>query len=411
MTKPLRICLIMQGGKDWMGGTEYIKNIILALGILPSNIRSTFELCLICSESVDASLYNQVQPYLHKIYCYEKYIKPLTLQSRIRWKALRSLFSQGNLWFDEIYKNENSLWFDKFFKHENIDFAYPFLSQNTQHKSYRSAAWIADFQHKHLPQFFTEEEIRQRDRIFSAIAKNSSTVILSSKDAETDFHRLYPEAINKTRVLSFKTSPLPLWYEGIPIAVQQEYSLPDRFFLISNQFWQHKNHMVVFEALKLLQAKSIYPAIVCTGYIYDYRKPDYFDHLLQTIHKLGVAKQVYILGLIPRLDQIQLMRRSAALVQPSLFEGWSTVVEDARCLGKSIVLSDFPVHLEQNPPYSVFFERCSPESLAAILADCWGKLSPGPDLTREATARINNYRDVQAFGDRFLDIAKSQKLV
>ncbi len=53
MTKPLRIGLIMQGGRGWIGGTEYIKNIVSALASLPTEVRSTFELCLICSKSLD----------------------------------------------------------------------------------------------------------------------------------------------------------------------------------------------------------------------------------------------------------------------------------------------------------------------------------------------------------------------
>ncbi|MFM8004242.1 MAG: glycosyltransferase, partial [Dolichospermum sp.] len=119
---------------------------------------------------------------------------------------------------------------------------------------------------------------------------------------------------------------------------------------------------------------SIYPVIVCTGHIYDHRKPDYIDIILQAIHTYGLANQVYLLGLIPRIDQIQLMRHSLAVIQPSLFEGWSTVVEDARCLGKKMILSDFPVHLEQDPPGSVFFERNSPQELANLIGEWWEKL-------------------------------------
>ena len=229
---------------------------------------------------------------------------------------------------------------------------------------------------------------------------------MSSKTAESDFQKFFPEATHKSKVLSFRTSPTSIWYEVDPGQVQQEYSLPDRFFLVSNQFWQHKNHLLLFKALKLLQEKSIHPIVVCTGHIYDGRQPDYSDTILQTIHKLGIAQQVYLLGIIPRLAQVQLMRRSLAVIQPSLFEGWSTIVEDARCLGKPVILSNIPVHIEQHPPSGLFFERNSPESLAPLLADCWEHLLPGPDLKQEVIARTNSLNEVQAFGYRFLEIAK-----
>jgi hypothetical protein len=82
------------------------------------------------------------------------------------------------------------------------------------------------------------------------------------------------------------------------------------------------------------------------------------------------------------------------------------VVEDARALGKSMLLSNFSVHLEQNPPNSLFFNRESPESLASLLADWWEHLSPGPDLEQEAIARTNNLLEIQEFGERFLEMAK-----
>ncbi|MDF5725946.1 MAG: glycosyltransferase [Rhizonema sp. PD37] len=394
MNKPLRICLIMQGGRGWIGGSEYIKNIILALGTLSPDIRSTFELNLLCNEAIEPTLYKQIESYVNKIYYPELHLEPLTLCNRFMWKMITSL-SKANNPRMEI-----------FFRKEKINFVYPYSSQNSESTSYRSASWIADFQHKYLPQFFTEKELRQRDEGLTHVANCSSIVVLSSKTAESDFHTFFPKASFKTKVLSFKTYPLHTWYEGNPQQKQQEYSLPDRFFLISNQFWQHKNHLIVFQALKLLQKKLIYPKIVCTGHIYDYRKPDYSDIILQTIHKLSIADQVHLLGLIPKFDQMQLMRRSLAIIQPSLFEGWSTFVEDARCLGKPIILSDIPVNLEQNPTNCLFFERNSPEQLASLIADWWEQLLPGPNLEQEDISRKNSYSGVQAFGYRFLEIAR-----
>jgi len=394
MNKPLRIGLIMQGGRGWIGGTEYIKNIVFALASLPPEVQTTFEICLLCSQSLESSLYSQIQPYLKNIYYLEIEQEPLNLQNRLRWKLIRNLFKLHDPRFAA------------FIKKAKIDFVYPYYTLGISPTYYRSATWIYDFRHKYLPESLNQQEIKDRDQLFALMARQASTVILSSKTSELDFQKYFPESAHKSKVLSFKTYPDPAWYEVNPRKTQQEYYLPDRFFLVSNQFWQHKNHLVVFQALKLLQEKSIYPIVVCTGHIGDYYKPEYSDTILQAIHKLGIAHQVYLLGLIPRLDQIQLMRRALAVIQPSLFEGWSTVVEDARCLGKQIILSDIPIHLEQNPANSIFFERDSPESLADLLADRWDHLSPGPALEQETLAKTNNLKEVQAFGYRFLEIAK-----
>jgi glycosyltransferase involved in cell wall biosynthesis len=330
-------------------------------------------------------------------YCYnlDSELEPYTFINRLKWKLIRTI------------QPHPEPRISPFLNKANIDFVYPFLTPNKANLSYRGFPWIFDFQHKYMPHLFSDSEIKYRDNYFAQISELSPRVVLSSNSSEADFHKFYPDSKCATEVLHFRTSLPDLWFKLDPIEIQRKYFLPDRFFLISNQFWQHKNHLIVFEALKILQASSIYPKVVCTGHVYDNRQQNYSDKILATIHTYGLANQVYLLGLIPRCDQIQLMRRSLAVIQPSLFEGWSTVVEDARCLGKKMILSDFPVHLEQNPLGCKFFERDSAHNLAKIIAEWWEQLPPEPDIDQENIAKIRNKEDVQAFGYRFLEIVKN----
>ena len=147
--------------------------------------------------------------------------------------------------------------------------------------------------------------------------------------------------------------------------------------------------------------------MVCTGQLYDDRTPTYCNSILKTINENGLHGQVYLLGLIPKSDQIALMRRCIAVIQPSLFEGWSTLVENARVLGKTVILSDIPVHLEQNPQYSYFFKKNGPNELASLMADVWDSQSPGPDIKKEEQAKSENKIMMLEFGRQFLSIIKS----
>ena len=60
--------------------------------------------------------------------------------------------------------------------------------------------------------------------------------------------------------------------------------------------------------------------------------------------------------MLPRAHVFRLMRQSLAVLQPSLFEGWSTSVEEAKSVGKRMILLDIPVHREQDPPRALFFD-------------------------------------------------------
>ena len=98
------------------------------------------------------------------------------------------------------------------------------------------------------------------------------------------------------------------------------------------------------------------------------------------------------------------MRRSLAVIQPSLFEGWSTVLEDARALGKVVLASDIAVHREQNPPGVHFFDKGSPGALAEAIAALLPACSAGPNSAGEMAARAAAESAMLNYGRDFLGI-------
>ena len=85
-------------------------------------------------------------------------------------------------------------------------------------------------------------------------------------------------------------------------------------------------------------------------------------------------------------------------MQPSLFEGWSTVVEDAKCLNKFIFLSDLPVHREQNPANVCFFDPYDEDALTDKLL----KVEP-------TTTQYDYSKDIHRFGETVIRIIKELK--
>ena len=89
--------------------------------------------------------------------------------------------------------------------------------------------------------------------------------------------------------------------------------------------------------------------VLSTGNANDYRQPDLIKSLSAYVEQNNLGENFRMLGLVPRSDVIALMRYSISLINPSFFEGWSTTVEEAKSMGKRIILSDIEVHREQNP--------------------------------------------------------------
>jgi glycosyltransferase involved in cell wall biosynthesis len=105
----------------------------------------------------------------------------------------------------------------------------------------------------------------------------------------------------------------------------------------------------------------------------DFRSNDnsYVDNLLSFIKDNNLETNIKTLGLIDYDDVLCLMEESLAVVNPSLFEGWSSIVEESKSIGKRVVLSNIPVHVEQNPKNSFYFDPKNTLELSNVLEKIW----------------------------------------
>lgn len=262
--------------------------------------------------------------------------------------------------------------------------------------------WIFDFQHAYLPEFFSKEELAARIQRLKDIATHSDLVLLSSQDAARDFAEFSPEHAIKARVHPFPSAlalqPLP---KGDAPKTLARYHLPRKFALVANQFWAHKNHVAAIRAAGICRRRGLEVPMVLTGLPVDARDPQNrcFSTVLQEIAKEGVSGLVVPLGLVPYADLMDLMRAAAVMVQPSRFEGWSTCVQDAKTLGRPVIVSDLRVHREQAPGALGFFPVDEPGALAELLKRHWPSLPDEADGALELGAWRQAASDVSAYGE------------
>ena len=259
-------------------------------------------------------------------------------------------------------------------------------------------SWIPDFQHVRLPEMFDRRERRLRDRGFRQSCRYSDRLLVSSQDALGDLADFDPETVPKARVLRFVADPLPA--EELPALAELEaaYGFSGPYLHLPNQFWKHKNHGVVIESVARLHARGIPILVLATGGTRDYRWPGHFDELVAQVERLGVRAHFRILGSVPYPHVAALMRHARAVVNPSLFEGWSTTVEEAKSTGARMVLSDLDVHREQDPPGGIFFAWHDPDACAEALQTAWQEHDPRLKVQREEEARTALPERRRAFG-------------
>lgn len=231
--------------------------------------------------------------------------------------------------------------------------------------------YIADYQHAHLPQYFSAEEVQARDRNFRAMLSAAPAVVVNARSVASDIQRFMPGLAARVVALPFSAAPHPAWFELGPPPLAR-YGIREPYFIISNQFWQHKDHLTAYRALARVREEHPQVQLVCTGETHDYRNPQHFPMLQEEARRLGLGSDaLHVLGLIPKLEQVALLRGALAVVQPTLFEGGpgGGSVFDAVALGVPAIVSDIPVNLEISEPLVRFFRASDPQALAEAMLE------------------------------------------
>ena len=234
--------------------------------------------------------------------------------------------------------------------------------------------YVYDFQHVHFPHLFKAKDRDRRDRMFAETMAASKAVIVNARTIAEELRTRHPASPARVFALPFAPSPQPDWLVDRP-DVASSYRPTGRYFIVSNQFWTHKNHRTAFRAFSRLRANHPDVTLVCTGDTHDNRDPSYYPGLLAELDQAGVREAVHILGLIPKRAQIELLKGAVALVQPTLYEGGpgGGAAFDAIALDVPVLASDIPVNREIDCGDVRYFAPTDDEGLARLMAEALGK--------------------------------------
>ncbi|WP_462111252.1 glycosyltransferase family 4 protein [Campylobacter concisus] len=344
----IKVGFIGSVSKEWMGGLNYFKNLLFAINSIEEK---ELEVFVFVGKKIDIKIKRIFQEYATVIE------DSMFDRKSIKWflsKIEQKIF-KTNILLENILKKHSI----QILSHAAI----------TNLKTIKTINWIPDFQHIHLPQMFSEKEIQNRNNNFLKLIRDSDLIVFSSFDALKDMKKFAPNYEDKARVLQFVSQPNSRYFEldeHDKSLLLQKYKIKDDFFYIPNQFWKHKNHMMIFEAINELKKDGVEINIVCTGYLGDYRNKTYIDDIRKVVKLNNLEDNIKLLGLVDYEDVFALIKFSKAVINPSLFEGWSSTVEECKSVGKNMILSDLDVHKEQYPN-AVFFKRDSIESLKEVL--------------------------------------------
>jgi len=343
----------------WFGGFNVIKNLISSMN---ANKVDNLKIVLFINSNTPLKYFQNLDVEIVKT----DFFSNMSFFTRVYSKINIFFFGKSNF-------------FDNFFLKYKINLVSHHipLGRNSQIKSF---PWITDFQEIYHPEYFTFLQLffRRFNIFFSVLS--ASKIILSSIDSQNDLRKIIK--INKKKIFIH-----PFFFDNYPIKnilnfkiIKNKYKINKNFFFLPNQYWPHKNHLLVLKAILYLKEKyNLSISVVSSGYHYAKGSRTYFNKVMDYARDHGLNKNYTYVGVVNEKELYSLIYHSKAIINPSVFEGWNTSVMQAKSLFKENIISNIRSHIEQKNNKSFIFRNNNHISLAkAILKVSRLKKYPHP---------------------------------
>jgi glycosyltransferase involved in cell wall biosynthesis len=248
-----------------------------------------------------------------------------------------------------------------------------------------SVVMIPDIQETRYPEFFTADDLFQRDWHFRGSTRIADLVITISEFSRETLVRHHGISREKIRVIYPAADPR--YYDATNVARAPACELPPVYAFYPANRWRHKNHDALLQALSLLKHRRGHPIhMVFTGY----DVPNGYsiaDHAKQ----LGVSELVHQAGYLHVEELAYLYQRARLLVFPSLYEGFGIPLVEAMAAGCPIACANETSLPEIAMDAARFFDPTSPESIADTITEIWSDTQVRSGLMERGSLRANAF--------------------
>jgi glycosyltransferase involved in cell wall biosynthesis len=252
---------------------------------------------------------------------------------------------------------------------------------------------VLDLQHRLQPCFpevSTNGQWDVREATFSTSLRRASVVITGTETGKAEIERFYQVPAERIKVLPLPTPQFAL--NALPVSSKDGlvgYSIPDNYLFYPAQFWPHKNHANLLQAVRLLRDewKIVFPVVFAGS---DKGNRQYIQKL---VAELDLSSQVHFLGFVPEKDLIALYQHAFALTFPTFFGPDNLPPLESFALGCPVIASNVPGAQEQLGDAALLVDPKSPKQIALAVKSLYD--DPG---LREALMRRGRERAVRWAG-------------
>jgi glycosyltransferase involved in cell wall biosynthesis len=175
------------------------------------------------------------------------------------------------------------------------------------------------------------------------------------------------------------------------------------------QFWPHKNHARLVQALGLLKRERHFkiPVVFCGSHTEEIREHT-FHEVMSLSSQLGLEKEVHYLGFVPDEDMSGIYAAAVALVMPTFFGPTNIPILEAWAFGCPVLTSDIRGVREQVQEAAILVDPRSVEAIADGIYRLWTDESLRCTLAHLGRKRVASYTP-DDFRRQLIDIMEEAK--
>ncbi len=233
---------------------------------------------------------------------------------------------------------------------------------------------VWDLMHRDFPEFPEVRDNRQferRDDFYQKALKKAVAIITESETGKDNLIRRYQLDADRIKVLPFLSSFEINLEKDIATEkkIREKYQIKGDFIFYPAQFWPHKNHIYILEALKILKEK--YNMIIFA--VFTGSNKGNCDYIKRRVEEFGLFEQIVFPGFVD-IEEIPVLYKSAlALVMPSYCGPTNIPPLEAFSFGCPVCYSDLPGLRDQVGDAAYLLDLKNPESLAESLLEIKNK--------------------------------------
>lgn len=350
----------------------------------------------------------------------ERVAGPGLRQAVRRLRSRKATFPETNSEARDLDKVQYNTEVERWFRANKVDLMiYPISTSLSFEARIPYVFAVHDLQHRlqpHFPEVSAAGEWETREYLFRNGIRNALFVLAESDVGKEDVMNFYGETgIQPDRVKVLPLLPSTTLSSSITVEeqskIRQRYSIPERYLFYPAQFWPHKNHQRIIEALGSLRKREglEIPIVFCGSHSGKIRERT-FDELMSVARRLDVVKQIHYLGYVPDEDMSPLYAGAVALVMPTFFGPTNIPVLEAWQLNCPVISSDIRGIREQTGDAALLV---APDSVAAIaegIRRLWTDADLRRTLIEKGRARVQLFT-LKDFGLRLTEILKEAKAI